>query len=58
MRGAVAYTSRTQATSPCIKGGAWKPYKRVVDSMWLGYMTSHKYFNYTDLINTPLPCAK
>jgi len=22
--------------------------------MWLGYMASHKYFNYTGLINTPL----
>jgi len=32
----------------------WKPYRRVVDSMWLGYMASHKYFNYTGLINTPL----
>jgi len=31
--------------------------------MWLGYMASHKYFNYTGLINTPLcevktSCAK
>jgi len=59
----VAYTSRTQATSPWIKEGAWKPYRRVVDSMWLGYMAFHKYFNYTGLINTPLcevqtSCAK
>jgi len=30
-----------------------EPYRRVVDSMWLGYMASHKYFNYTGLINTP-----
>jgi len=31
-----------------------KPYRRVVNIMWLDYMASHKYFNYTGLINTPL----
>jgi len=32
---------------------SWKPYRRVVDSIWFDNMACHKYF-YTDLIITPL----
>jgi len=55
----IAATSATSSMMHIIGGVislavTWKPYRRVVDSIWMDKVASHKYFNSTGLINTLL----